>query len=292
MNFFGYLDQSDLDFLESSIQPRSNHTFILSHYPSGTLIKGTSSKGSSFPYVTRNVSVWFSGHLHKLIGGLGNTMYSNEANRYLELELGDMKSNAMFRVVAVDHDVISFIDLPVQVPEPSKTLDSALFEHRPPVILITYPKDGRFLITHREGKTKLDHSRYIRFLAWSSSDKMDFVVRIDGIQQPNLKPKYSGRGKSWKTGVPVNASEYIPLWTIAWDPSKYKDGKVHILTVEGTQSNGKSGSHTIHFRHDGELIPEMDAGSGGFIISVRFDAFVSLECFTHRINTGSSKACS
>jgi hypothetical protein len=69
--------------------------------------------GIGFWQVSHHFSIWFSGHLHKLAAGIiilkkgmGETMYAYQENKLLELELGDMKKHALFRIVAVDNDLV------------------------------------------------------------------------------------------------------------------------------------------------------------------------------------------
>lgn len=259
-----------MDFIEESIQSNANHTFVMSHYPSGTLVKGLSSKGFNFDSLTTNVTIWFSGHLHNLIGGLGDRMFHRTSNGYLELELGDMKVNKMYRIVAVDNDMISFRDL---------SLTSKSYETIDPIILITYPKDGRFK-TNNEPASVLRDNSYIRFLLWKrETQEVSFLVSIDGIIKANLIPVYSGVGTPWKNKNISIGEAYLPLWTIQWDPSEYNDGLEHTLTVKvigGSTKLSDSALHRVNFRYDGKVIEDMDSGSGGFIISVDFNKFFKI----------------
>jgi hypothetical protein len=57
--------------LEESVVEEHNHTFAMSHYPIGTSYYGQTKNGLGFWEITHHVSMWLSGHLHKLAGGLG-----------------------------------------------------------------------------------------------------------------------------------------------------------------------------------------------------------------------------
>jgi hypothetical protein len=256
-NFFGYLDGKDIEFLEkSSASMNANHTFVLSHYPSGTLVKG-----SKFDAASANVSAWLSGHLHRLIGGLGDKMYANTPGRYLELELGDMKQSAMFRIMAVDHDVLSFVDLPLSI-------NSSIV---PPIVLITSPKDDRFLLSHREPLLAEGNSHYIRFLVWAPTEISKFDIMIDG-ESRNWTPTYSGFGSPWNITT-SSKSDYLPLWTVQWNPEEFTHNRPHHLKICAYDVSNVPGCHEVIF-NNGILIPNTDSGSGGVIISTDFNIFV------------------
>ncbi|KAI8927600.1 hypothetical protein BC831DRAFT_497685 [Entophlyctis helioformis] len=162
INFFGYLDTKDMDFLASSLiagkNLHHNHTFVMSHYPTATMLFGHTSDELTFPMLSSHISLWLCGHLHKLAGGLGETMYAYQRT-FLELELGDLKSHGMYRIVVVDHDLVSFRD-------------------RPPIVLVTNPKDGRYIMPGREPTDLIRNSPSIRVLVWSESriDRIEAVI--------------------------------------------------------------------------------------------------------------------
>ncbi|KAJ8984441.1 hypothetical protein NQ317_012505 [Molorchus minor] len=81
------------------------------------------------------------------------------------LELGDWKDNRMYRLLAIDHGLLSFTDL----------------SHRSwPVVLVTNPKHALFVNPVRENIFNMRNSTHIRILAFSLSN-IDLVkVKIDG----------------------------------------------------------------------------------------------------------------
>jgi predicted phosphohydrolase len=278
MNFFGYLDTKDMDFLADSlldsITQHHNHTFAMSHYPTGTTSYGKTKDGIGFWEMTHHVSVWLSGHLHKLAGGFGETMYAFQDSKVLELELGDMKSHGMFRVIAVDHDMVSFVDLPIHGEQlPLKVTDSISKTEfvRPPIVLVTNPKDGRYAIPEKEPQVTSTH---IRALIWGTSELVSVYAIIDGTIVGN--GTYHGRGSSWKSVSDIAQDQaYIPLWTIPWDISHFEDDEVHYLTVVAYDQVGQMGNQTVRFRGDMSRIAEMDAGTGGWIIQLPLGALVA-----------------
>ncbi|KAJ8327768.1 hypothetical protein O5D80_004103 [Batrachochytrium dendrobatidis] len=96
INFFGYFDTKDMDFLAGEILAGKrlghNHTFVMSHYPTSTTLFGHTSDDISFWSLSQHVSIWLCGHLHKLAAGLGEIMYAFQGT-FLELELADLKSH-------------------------------------------------------------------------------------------------------------------------------------------------------------------------------------------------------
>ena len=89
------------------------------------------------------------GHLHRLFLGIGNTMYAHHKfPDLLELELSDMKEHAIYRIVAVDNDMISFSDQTLGLASIPAPLTNEITEPHPaspsrvpfdPVIIITNP---------------------------------------------------------------------------------------------------------------------------------------------------------
>lgn len=68
-------------------------------------------------------------------------MYALQANSFLELEVADWKDCRKFRVAAIDHGLLSFVDIKHGVW---------------PIVLITNPKHALFHIPHRhEAKIQL-----------------------------------------------------------------------------------------------------------------------------------------
>ncbi|KAJ3292486.1 Transmembrane protein 62 [Borealophlyctis nickersoniae] len=283
-NFFGYLDTSDMDFLATELEKsRShNHTFVMSHYPTATTLFGQTSDGRRFWEVSRDISVWLCGHLHRLFGGLGKTMYAYQ-DTFLELELADLKVHAVYRIIAVDHDSISFVDLPLHLPKtpmpvpPSHNISispdisispTPITTPKPPIVLVTNPKDARYAIPGREPPSAIRESQYIRMLVWSASRIASITVCIDGKTQAP-EAEYRGTGQPWRRLGPDGAKmeendpDYIPLWVVKWDPAVYDDGRDHVIQVTVVDEGGLNGTAVVKFRVDGERILNMESGPGG-----------------------------
>jgi hypothetical protein len=119
-----------------------------------------------------------------------------------------MKENAIYRVVAIDHDLISFVDVPVG---------------DYPVLLITNPKDARFFAPAHEPLGRMALSSHIRVLAFSKTDIESVVITIDGVQTKARR-----------------AQDSENLWVASWSSHDYKSG-LHEVCAEAldTASNRK-----------------------------------------------------
>ncbi|CAG8549564.1 6066_t:CDS:2 [Cetraspora pellucida] len=246
-NFFGYYEISDMDRLSEKLldaSVKSNHTFLLAHYPKATLLYGRTSKGETFEDLSNHISVYMCGHLHKLALGLGDHLQIYRPTNYLELELGDMKVNAMYRILAIDHDLISFIDVQLPLPEiPLKTPPSpaegfSVLPEKlpyPPIILITNPKGSAYNTIN---------------------------IFLDGkVHDQNVHYKGNSR----------NDNEYLPLWTSQWDPSKFDDGKDHVIVVKALDISGQVGESRVIFRVDDKR-SHMNGGISEFLIGLDWAA--------------------
>ncbi|RUP46478.1 hypothetical protein BC936DRAFT_146906, partial [Jimgerdemannia flammicorona] len=201
-------------------------------------------------------------HLRTTTAGLGETLKAyHPRTGFLELELADMKFHATYRIMAVDYDLISFVDLPLPLPQlpwsdgplnifPPSPLTPLLPSRipSPPVVLVTNPKDARFVIPSREPVRRIRRSTHIRLLVFTDTPEggAKVTIWIDNVVHTG-EVMYSGRGKAGQIG-----EGYVPLWTAAWDPSVYDDGREHRLVVEVVDGEGKIGrAEEVVFRVDG-----------------------------------------
>ncbi|CAO3608777.1 unnamed protein product [Cunninghamella blakesleeana] len=277
-NFFGYLTSSTMDRLSHVLMKPSNHTFVFSHYPTTTMVFGVSNHGHTFRDLAKYYSVYFCGHLHRLIAGLGDVLQSYDPmTQTLELELGDMKDHGMYRIVAVDHDIISFVDARLPQAPSTQPKSSSLIPLKEdgsiewpdaksevaPVILITNPKDARFILDTKEPLSRIQSSSHIRFLVFTnqSPGQLTIQIKIDGKiingddddnNNKSILTQYVGNEKN-------------PLWVHPWHPLDYQSGS-HVLSIQVKTSSGLIGESTIFFRIDGKRL-EIDGGAGEWIIS-------------------------
>nr|CAB3267110.1 transmembrane protein 62 [Phallusia mammillata] len=216
-NFMGHLSSDEVKKLqiEGERSRKSNMTIWYGHYPTPTV-------SSSAAVGLRSVlghfgAVYLCGHMHDL-GGLFPHLQAMHPSGFLELEVKDWKWNRYYRVIAVDHDLISYVDMPF---------------NQWPVVLISNPKPARDMIPKHEPIGRIKKSSHIRFLAFSTARITKTSVAVDGV-------------------ITEEASHVEgPLWVCKWDPSLFKSG-VHVLNVTVEDESGATNSHVSRFSLDDE----------------------------------------
>uniref|UniRef100_A0A452H409 Uncharacterized protein n=1 Tax=Gopherus agassizii TaxID=38772 RepID=A0A452H409_9SAUR len=209
-NFFGILNMSQMEELSSlaTESRHSNQTIWFGHYPTSTII----SPSSGVRMVMSSATAYLCGHLHTL-GGLMPVLHSRHPQGTLELELGDWMENRKYRILAFDHDLLSFADLN--------------FEEWP-AVLITNPKSLLYSSSTHEPLVKILHSTHIRILVFSPSFITSVKVSIDGIHLGDAR-HVSG-----------------PLYVLKWNPQNYSEGLHHIdVTVQDAIGKSSTQGHTF-----------------------------------------------
>ncbi|KAI8614202.1 hypothetical protein BC830DRAFT_1128597 [Chytriomyces sp. MP71] len=274
LNFFGVFAKQHLDALEILINNATtdayNHTFIATHYPASIMIIATrSSSGRTFTSLARHVSFWLSGHLHRLVGDM--RMYTRRRG-FVELEVGDMKENAVFRLVAVDHDLLSFTDEIVHI-------RSSGGNGRAPVVLVTNPRDARFASPGREPVHRVRQSTHVRVLVYAFGSAT--VERVEVVVDHGAKfvkeMTFAGPGDIPKQHMNATGSS-LPLFVVQWDPSMFDDGRDHWMKVVATDSEGMTTVKSTVFRVDGmpSKAYRMEVGFGGRIMETDFESLVKV----------------
>ncbi|XP_078591290.1 transmembrane protein 62-like isoform X1 [Branchiostoma floridae x Branchiostoma japonicum] len=213
-NFFGYLNESSLATLQSLADEtvHSNMTIWMGHHPTATIL----SPNPGIKHVIRNGIAYLCGHLHDL-GGLFPVMYSMQEGGTLELELSDWMNNRRYRLLAADHDMLSFVDV-------------KLGEW--PVVLVTNPKHAMFATPSHEPLGRIRHSTHIRLLAFSPDPIEKVLVWLDGVRF-------------------CEASHVEgPLFTCPWNPADYGTG-LHTIAVDVSDRKGRTRRQEHPFSVDG-----------------------------------------
>lgn len=241
------------------------------------MFPGVSSEGYRFKDLADHFSIYFCGHLHKLAAGLGEVLKSyRRGSDSLELEVADMKDHGAYRIVAVDHDLISFVDveLPIaQIPPASNivplTKDNRIIWpdkiHPAPVVLITNPKDSRYTLPTKEPLHESRLSTHIRLLIFSefTPETLKIQTFVDDKHHP-YPAKFIGT---------INQEKNMPLWAIMWDPIDFDDFETHYLRIEVTAPDNQVGIHQIPFRMDNMRV-KIQGGAGEWVIWASISSLV------------------
>lgn len=124
--------------------------------------------------------------------------------------------------MAFDHDLFSFSDM---------TLGHA------PYILVTNPKDARFISPGREPTERMLYSSHVRMLLFSPAELVSVQLLIDDELLP----------------TPKRVSD-SPLYVSPWQPSKYASG-LHSMRVEAVDSLGSKSTYRQSFSLDNTQAP-------------------------------------
>ncbi|NXC15543.1 TMM62 protein, partial [Corythaeola cristata] len=178
----------------------SNHTIWFGHFPTSTII----SPAPGIRTLMSSATAYLCGHLHTM-GGLMPALHSQHRGGTLELELGDWMDNRRYRILAFDHDLLSFADLNFG---------------EWPVVLITNPKSFLYSSSGHEPLVRILYSTHIRILAFSPSVIISVKVYIDGVHLGNAH-QVSG-----------------PLYVLKWSPQNYSEG-FHHIDVAVQDASGK-----------------------------------------------------
>ncbi|XP_030805469.1 transmembrane protein 62 [Geospiza fortis] len=229
-NFFGILNMNQMAELSlmATESLHSNHTIWFGHYPTSTII----SPSPGIRTLMSSATAYLCGHLHTM-GGLMPVLHSQHRGGTLELELGDWMDNRKYRILAFDHDLLSFADLN--------------FEEWP-VVLITNPKSFLYSSSTHEPLDKILYSTHIRILAFSPSVIISVKVYIDGVHLGNAH-QVSG-----------------PLYVLKWSPQNYSEGFHHIdVTVQ--DASGRIGTRGHLFGMEENLSLRFDFWSSVILLT-------------------------
>lgn len=302
LNFFGLLPRLAMTTLAQQvdeISPLANHTFLLSHYPASTTRYAHAQDGRTFGDLTaKGISLGFCGHLHRLAGGLGDRLQAyHAAGDWLELELPDLKLTSSYRIITVDHDMISYVDrhlFPLDQPLPvNRALEEDEGEEEGsedsgsegkdlrlpeiPIVLITNPKEASLILPHKEPTWRIQRSTHIRALVWPGEGReiTRVVAHLPG-REP-MEMTYSGKGSREEWAKGKGEEEYVPLWTLEWNPKDFSPAsKPHTLIIHAEDDTGAVGEGRVDFRVDGAREP-LDAGwLSHWIINADFDLVLPL----------------
>ncbi|XP_063418697.1 transmembrane protein 62-like [Mytilus trossulus] len=188
-NFFGYMNKerrTKLQDLSQQAMNSSNMTLWFGHYTTSLIVDA---EESNVRNLMKDAAYYLCGHLHTL-NGLLTRMYTRHNTGTIELELGDWRDNRLYRVLAIDNDMLSFTDVKYG---------------EWPVVLITNPKDALFT-SSKEPTYRMKNSTYIRILVFSTAKIQSVDVYIDD---------------KW-----IGLAHHVrgPLYALKWNPASYLHG--------------------------------------------------------------------
>jgi hypothetical protein len=228
-NVFPSIDQSNIksSFLKELENVKNDdHIMIVGHYP----LCAFWNREQLLDIWLNNVSggrtkpsTYLAGHYHM------RNMYNRFDNGLLELEAADYKFKSAFRIIAFDNGVFSFVDT---------TLNEL---HARPLVLITNPKNAKFLVQN-ESWQMMASSSHVRALVFSDYEIRNVTLLIDSDQYTMEK-----------SSVKENINDQ--LYVFAWNATKYNDGKFHTITVSAKDSAGRIGKSQYSFSLDGSTKP-------------------------------------
>ncbi|XP_075257665.1 transmembrane protein 62-like [Convolutriloba macropyga] len=226
LNFFGYYNQErDGDKLSEfvELESRSNLTFFFGHH---TLNVVTSSE--KFLATMKYGAVYLCGHLHALLNNTKSTLrlygyHHLKQSSLLELELADFQGNRRFRIMAVDHDMLSFTDVST---------------NQWPVVVITCPKHAQYAIPEKERLERMRYSTHIRMLVFSPSSIKSVSISIRTRDSSNT---------IWEAEAVHSEG---PLYVAKWDPALFETG-LFIIHVIAEDSQGRKSEVEQPFSLDG-----------------------------------------
>ena len=184
-----------------------------------------------------------------------------------------MKDHGVFRIIAVDNDIISFVDQELPLTEIDigvPTLSKGNKVNWPeklsvkPTVLITNPKDSRFVLRRKEPYYRTRTSTHIRFLVFSESDPSQLNVRItvDGRHHP-FPAEFVG-------------TDTTPLWVSSWEPNDFGDMNAHTIRIEVTSKDTMlTGEASVEFRVD-DVRLAIGGGFGEWLMASHAVTIVSL----------------
>ncbi|XP_061552000.1 transmembrane protein 62 isoform X1 [Phycodurus eques] len=249
-NFFGILNQTQMDMLDvfRAESLKSNQSIWFGHYTTSTIV----SPSPGVRELMRSAVAYLCGHLHTL-GGLMPVLHSRHPHGTLELELGDWMDNRRYRVLAFDHDLLSFSDL--------------RFE-KWPAVLVTNPKDAQYLHPGLEPVDRMRRSTHIRILAFSEAAITSVRVSVDGEALGECHPAGG------------------PLYALPWDPSRYLTG-LHAVRVQVEDSLGRHSEREQHFTLDADgATPSFGFAQSFILLTDHYVVGRAAFAFTMLLNVG------
>lgn len=202
LNFFGQLRKSaytriDTALRNISVQRPHAMTLLVNHYPASTLV------GARNLESLNGISALLSGHLHTLYGAAPSGLLAISRNMRVDAQMPHL-STRIFRVIAVDHGVLSLHDVQIN------RQNSLNF-------LVLNPPSRKFCTPGAVAAAR--RSAFIRFIALEEP-LGPVSVHIDGV----------------RIAVAQRVCDTAPcssVFRVPWNASAYDDADEHLLQLRG-----------------------------------------------------------
>ena len=241
-HFFGTFTPDSIDFLRSQLDdktsPHINQTIVLGHYPLCTTTSATGSDGRDIYEVLDDSDAlcYLCGHLHTLFK-VGDPLTSRRPSGLMEYELGDFKHLQRYRILALDNDLLSFSDIPME---------------EWPAVVVTNPQDARFM-SERQPLHRTRTSSHIRLLAFGPSPIELIEVYVDGHLTSSADGS-SSRVGHYNSQPSTTTGSHPPLYAVPWNPLGFSSG-LHSLVVKVRDTAGRTTYTKREFSIDGTVQP-------------------------------------
>ncbi|BBN11266.1 hypothetical protein MPTK1_5g10440 [Marchantia polymorpha subsp. ruderalis] len=215
-NLFGHPSDNTIAKLERELSQWDDDTttpvtkVVFGHFPTSFTASSESGHRSDQIMAKHNVSAYINGHLHCKFG---RHLYKHHMNgmkgEFWEWEMGDWRTSRMMRILAFDHDRVSFVDLDLG-DYSKKVLRGERFQ-MPTVILPTSPLDSRYMLRSSSSPFQADGGP-VRALVFSPSPPSSVTVRV-----------FDSAAKSVSNFVDYSLVESLKMVRIS-GPSAEEDG--------------------------------------------------------------------
>ncbi|XP_020104395.1 putative metallophosphoesterase At3g03305 isoform X2 [Ananas comosus] len=274
-NLFGHPTDKRIDVVESELQYWDNSTALITkvvfgHFPMS--FTASSKTGTRYENVfsRQQVSAYICGHLHaKLSKKLwrlhkvetaSNSRDRKRVHNFWEWELGDWKESKLIRILALDGEAVSFLDLELE-------------QEFPTTILITYPTNSRSMNTITTDRHSIRND--ISALVFSHHIILNVTAKVFD----------SSRNFKIVEEIPLqlvtssSSTVYKPLFHAKWNAESYKSTSPtrYWVQVFALDSQGKQIlSEPRPFSVDGKLVTPSRSWLNYLVFEIRWEILYSV----------------
>ncbi|CAG0923849.1 unnamed protein product [Notodromas monacha] len=187
-NFIGMVLEKEWDVARKLEEEARCSSFSVwfAHYPTSSIL----APSPGLRWLIRRSLVFLAGHFHTF-GGMVPVMHAiHRPHGNLELELGDWKEGRRFRLAAIDNGLLSH---------------ATVHFGQWPIVLVTNPKDARYLLPLHEPLDLMRTSTHIRVLVFSLGEVTEVRCRIDGGAWERMSANRNEPNLKWERTVMISS---------------------------------------------------------------------------------------